>query len=57
MKKNKTLVIGLLLVAALALGIGYAGFTSDMSVGGEAIISGISEGNVLITSIALVEAE
>ena len=57
MKKNKTLVIGLLLVAALALGIGYAGFTSDMSVGGEAIISGISEGNVLITSIDLVVAE
>ena len=54
MKKRRTLIVGLLLVAALALGIGYAGFTSDLSVNGEAIINGVSESQVLITSIELV---
>ena len=36
MKKRRTLVIGLLLVAALALGIGYAGITATLSVNGTA---------------------
>jgi hypothetical protein len=36
MKKNRTLVIGLLLVAALALGIGYASTTRDLYVQGTA---------------------
>ena len=42
MKKRRTLVIGLLLVAALALGIGYAAFNSDMSVLGEVQMGGIA---------------
>ena len=36
MKKRRTLIIALLLVAALALGIGYAAFSSEMLVNGEA---------------------
>lgn len=51
MKKRRTLIIALLLVAALALGIGYAGFTSELSIGGEAIQNGISESQVVITKI------
>lgn len=34
MKKRRSLVISLLLVAALALGIGYAAFTVNMEIGG-----------------------
>jgi len=36
MKKNRTLIVALLLVASLALGIGYAGVTSLLSVNGTA---------------------
>ena len=36
MKKRRTLIISLLLVAALALGIGYASFASEMMINGEA---------------------
>ena len=36
MKKRRTLIISLLLVAALALGIGYAAFASEMIINGEA---------------------
>lgn len=36
MKKNRTLIVALLLVASLALGIGYAGITSLLSVNGTA---------------------
>ncbi len=34
MKRRRSLVIALLLVAALALGIGYAAFTVNMEIGG-----------------------
>lgn len=34
MKRKKTLVISLLLIAALALGIGYASHTADITIGG-----------------------
>ena len=40
MKKRRTLIISLLLVAALALGIGYAGFSIDMLVNGTATMKG-----------------
>ena len=56
MKKRRTLIISLLLVAALALGIGYAGFTSQLSIGGEAILSGVSESEVVITKIEIAES-
>ena len=36
MKKRRTLIISLLLVAALALGVGYATITRDLSVQGTA---------------------
>lgn len=36
MKKRRTLVISLLLIAALALGIGYASHTADITIGGMA---------------------
>ncbi len=36
MKKNRTLIVALLLVASLALGIGYASITSLLSVNGTA---------------------
>lgn len=36
MKKRRTLVIGLLLVAALCLGIGYAAITDDLFIDGQA---------------------
>lgn len=35
MKKRRTLVIGLLLVAALCLGIGYAALTDDLLINGQ----------------------
>lgn len=53
MKKRRTLILTLLLVAALALGIGYAGFTSELTLGGEAILGGVSESNVVIKSVAI----
>lgn len=57
MKKRRTLIVGLLLVAALALGIGYAGFTSELSIGGEAILGGVSESEVVIKSIKITDGE
>ena len=53
MKKRRTLIISLLFVTALALGIGYAGFTSQLSIGGEAILNGVSESEVVITNIEI----
>lgn len=38
MKKNRTLIISLLLIAALALGIGYAALTDDLFIAGSAKI-------------------
>jgi predicted ribosomally synthesized peptide with SipW-like signal peptide len=42
MKKRRTLIIALLLVAALALGVGYAAFTSVMNINGEVQMGGIA---------------
>lgn len=42
MKKRRTLIIALLLIASLALGIGYAAFTSTMSINGEVQMGGIA---------------
>ena len=42
MKKRRTLIISLLLVAALCLGIGYAAFSSTMTMNGEAQMGGIA---------------
>ena len=38
MKKRRTTIIALLLVAALALGIGYAAYTVNMKIGGAATV-------------------
>ena len=38
MKKRRTTIIALLLVAALALGIGYAAYTVNMKIGGFATV-------------------
>ena len=53
MKKRRTLIIACLIIASLALGIGYAGFTSELSIGGEAILGGVSESQVVIDSIEI----
>lgn len=42
MRKKRTVIISLLLVAALALGIGYAGFSVNMIVNGDAKMNGIA---------------
>lgn len=39
MKRRRTLITSLLLVAALALGIGYAALSDDLQIGGSANIS------------------
>ena len=39
MKKRRTLIISLLLIAALALGIGYAGYTIDLDIDGSAAVT------------------
>lgn len=53
MKKRRTLILSLLLVSALALGLGYAGFTSDLSLTGEAILGGVSESQVVIKTVEI----
>lgn len=50
--KKRTLVVSLLLIAALALGIGYAGFTVDMIVNGDASMNA-TECQVVFTDAAL----
>lgn len=47
MKKTRTLIISLLLVASLALGIGYAAFSSRMAINGEAILPGVQVSEVV----------
>lgn len=49
MKKSRTLIIALLLVATLCVGIGYAGFSSRMAINGEAILPGVQESEVVFT--------
>ena len=56
MKKRRTLIITCLLIAALALGIGYAGFTSDLSVSGEAVIGATDVSQVVISNITLADS-
>lgn len=51
MKKRRTLIISLLLVAALALGIGYAGFTSELTINGEAVMNATSTSLVNISNV------
>ena len=53
MKKRRTLIISLLLVAALAIGIGYAGFTSELIIKGDAVINGTTNSAVVIKDVDL----
>lgn len=52
MKKSRTIIIAVLLVATLCVGIGYAAFTSRMAISGEAILQGVSESKVVFTDAA-----
>ena len=52
MKKRRTLIISLLLIAAMALGIGYAGFSVNMLVNGDAKLNGI-ESQVVFESATM----
>lgn len=56
MKKRRTLIISLLLVAALCLGIGYAAVTDELTITGSASLSGAElkeefDGDVYFLSI------
>ena len=55
MKKRRTLIISLLLIAAMALGIGYAGFSVNMVVNGDAKMNAI-ESQVVFESATLTSA-
>ncbi len=54
MKKRRTLVISLLLVAAIALGVGYAATNGTLTISGEALASEQSF-NVVFTSAKVTE--
>lgn len=54
MKKRRTLIISLLLIAALALGIGYAATSGTLEISGEATTNEQSF-NVVFTKAKLVE--
>ena len=51
MKKRRSSIISLLLVAALALGIGYAGFTSELTISGDAVMNATSTSLVNISNV------
>ena len=51
MKKRRTLIISLLLIAALALGIGYAGFTSELVISGDAVLNSTETSGVVIKDV------
>ena len=51
MKKRRTLIISLLLIAALALGIGYAGFTSELVISGDAVLNSTTTSGVVIKEV------
>ena len=53
MKKRRTLIISLLLIAALALGIGYAGFTSELTISGDAVINSTTTSQVVIEKVEI----
>ena len=57
MKKRRTLIISLLLVAALALGVGYATITRDLSVQGTAKSTPADINVVFTTGTAIVSAD
>lgn len=50
MRKRRTIIISLLLVAALCLGIGYAGFALDMLISGAATLRGEAPNVVFSTA-------
>ena len=52
MKKSRTLIIALLLVATLCVGIGYAAFSSNLKINGEALLPGVTESQVVFTAAA-----
>ena len=54
MKKRRTLIIALLLIASLALGIGYAGFSVNMIVNGDAKMNA-TESKVVFSDAVLNE--
>ena len=52
MKKRRNLIIALLLIAALALGLGYAAVTDTLSIGGNATVKPHQDNlNVIFTDI------
>ena len=53
MKKRRTLIIALLLIAALALGIGYAGFTSELTISGDAVMNSTTTSQVVIEKVEI----
>ena len=53
MKKSRTLIIALLLVATLCVGIGYAAFSTRMAVNGSALLAGVDESKVVFTGAVL----
>ena len=55
MKKRRTLIVALLLVAALALGIGYAGFTSELLINGDAVMNATTTSLVNIKDVVISE--
>ena len=52
MKRRRTLIVSLLLVAALCMGIGYAAFTSEMEVTGTASMAEIENQVVFTAAVA-----
>ena len=56
MKKRRTLIISLLLIAALALGIGYAALGDDLEVEGYAKITGDSADKAFAADIYFTKA-
>ena len=56
MKKRRTLVISLLLIAALALGIGYAAYTYDLNINGVVSV-GAPAPKVIFEKVEYVESK
>ena len=56
MKKNRTLIISLLLIAALALGIGYAALADDLAIAGSAKIQSENAENSFAADVYFTKA-